>query len=380
MARPPLDLGTYGRISFTEFENGAVAARARFRDFDGLTRLVERRGPSKTAAERALKAALVDRQHNVADAQITSSMRLRDLARLWLDEVDGSDRKQGTKDRYRYVVQEHVNPGMGDLLLREATVGSTDRFVKAIKERHGAATAKTCRTCLSQMFGLALRHDVIRTNPCVGLSEIPRASKPARALTLTESQQLLAKLRNDPLAVAHDLPDLVAFMLGTGCRIGEALALLMADVELADEADEGTAHIHATVTDRGRQESTKTDAGDRRLPLPPGVVRMLRARLANEAIATDVCVFPSPKGHLRDTSNTAAHLRRALDRAGFKWVKSHTFRKTVATRMDEAGLTARQIADHLGHSQVSMTTDVYMGRRVATAAAASVLDSTDLFV
>ena len=30
-----------------------------------------------------------------------------------------------------------------------------------------------------------------------------------------------------------------------------------------------------------------------------------------------------------------------FDRAGFDWVSSHTLRKTVATRLDDAGLTAR---------------------------------------
>ena len=39
------------------------------------------------------------------------------------------------------------------------------------------------------------------------------------------------------------------------------------------------------------------------------------------------------------------------------------FRKTVATLLDEAGLTARQIADILGHARPSMTQDVYMGRQ-----------------
>jgi hypothetical protein len=48
---------------------------------------------------------------------------------------------------------------------------------------------------------------------------------------------------------------------------------------------------------------------------------------------------------------------------------SHTCRKTVATRLDEAGLSAREVADHLGHAEPSMTQDVYRGRAVASAAA-----------
>ena len=78
-------------------------------------------------------------------------------------------------------------------------------------------------------------------------------------------------------------------------------------------------------------------------------------------------------GRIRNKSNTTGDLRRAFDRAGFDWVTSHTFRKTVATRLDEAGQSPRQIADHLGHSRPSMTLDVYVGRRVASSAAAEIL-------
>ena len=50
------------------------------------------------------------------------------------------------------------------------------------------------------------------------------------------------------------------------------------------------------------------------------------------------------------------------------------FRKTAATLLDEAGISARKIADQLGHSQVSVTQDVYMGRKIASEDAAKVLE------
>jgi integrase len=101
---------------------------------------------------------------------------------------------------------------------------------------------------------------------------------------------------------------------------------------------------------------------------------LLRRRLGDPAIATSKVVFPSPLGRVRDTSNTAADLRRVLDRAGFDWVSSHTLRETVATRLDDAGFSAGQIADHLGHAQPSMTQDVYLGRRAACPEVALVLE------
>jgi integrase len=107
--------------------------------------------------------------------------------------------------------------------------------------------------------------------------------------------------------------------------------------------------------------------------MPDYVVSLIQRRLDKSTVRSAGVVFPSPMGHLRDPSNTTADLRRALDRANFEWVTSHTFRKSAATWMDEAGMSARQIADHLGHAQPSVTQDVYMGRAVASTKAAHAL-------
>ena len=56
------------------------------------------------------------------------------------------------------------------------------------------------------------------------------------------------------------------------------------------------------------------------------------------------------------------------------WVTSHKFRKTTATILDEAGHSARQVADQLGHSRTSTTLDDYIGRKVRNPAAAKALD------
>jgi integrase len=55
-------------------------------------------------------------------------------------------------------------------------------------------------------------------------------------------------------------------------------------------------------------------------------------------------------------------------------VTSHVYRKTVATLMDTAGLTARQAADELGHAKMSKTQDAYFGRRSGPTGAATVLE------
>jgi integrase len=128
-------------------------------------------------------------------------------------------------------------------------------------------------------------------------------------------------------------------------------------------------------------KSTKTDAGTRTLVLPRWCVAMLRDRADSLNVTSDDRagrpVFPAPLGGWRDPSNTQADLRDASTAAGFNWVTTHVFRKTVATLMDQAGLSSRAAADQLGHANTSMTTDVYFGRKVATTGAAAVLEALD---
>jgi integrase len=59
---------------------------------------------------------------------------------------------------------------------------------------------------------------------------------------------------------------------------------------------------------------------------------------------------------------------------GVPGVTTHSFRKTVATLIDEQGLSAWIGADHLGHAKVSMTQDRYMSRGRVHTQVAELLD------
>jgi integrase len=85
-------------------------------------------------------------------------------------------------------------------------------------------------------------------------------------------------------------------------------------------------------------------------------------------------VFPSSAGTLRDPDNFGKQWREVRDSLGLPDVSSHSFRKTLATLIDDSGLSARVGADQLGHARPSMTQDVYMSRGRVHAAVAAVLD------
>jgi integrase len=376
--RPSIGLNSYGDIGVAP--TGATArgsrykARARYRDRTGAYSYVARFGQTKREAEQRLKTALDDLTHS--GGGITSAATLTELAGQWLAE-DRADRpwSTGTRQHYEFATRRYVIPQLGELRIREASTSVCDAALRRVTAEHGPAAAKTTRAVLNGMFNLAARHDLLPVNPMRETRAVGARSKQARALTAGEVERVTDGLRSDPVAVDFDLPDLVDFMLATGCRIGESLAV-RESVIVND-----TIEVNATVVRvRGGglvvQERPKTAAGWRVLALPPYAVLMLERRAAELRFrAAEGVLFPSPfRPTLRDPSNTQKALRRALDGLGFDWATSHTFRKTVATRLDEAGWSARQIADQLGHAQPSMTLDVYMGRRVVGADAARILD------
>src|SRR3954464_10490539 len=86
MPRPPLPLGSHGKINVWS-DGGAFVARTQFRDYDGFVRPVKRRGKSKAAAERALKATLTEREAPFKAGEVTLYSTVAAGANLGFEEV-----------------------------------------------------------------------------------------------------------------------------------------------------------------------------------------------------------------------------------------------------------------------------------------------------
>ena len=115
-------------------------------------------------------------------------------------------------------------------------------------------------------------------------------------------------------------------------------------------------------------------AGRRVIPLPAFAVAMLSERRNLPYLGEQSVIFPSTNATLRDPDNFAGQWRKSRDELGVPDISSHSFRKTVATLIDDAGLSARIGADHLGHAKVSMTQDRYMSRGRVHTQVADLLD------
>jgi len=92
--RPPLRIGQDGKITRKYLGSGVWVARCKFRDADGVTRRVERRGPSDEhdkhgkLAEDALIEALIARRI-VEDAEITLDTKIVTLVDQHIGRLAG---------------------------------------------------------------------------------------------------------------------------------------------------------------------------------------------------------------------------------------------------------------------------------------------------
>jgi integrase len=96
------------------------------------------------------------------------------------------------------------------------------------------------------------------------------------------------------------------------------------------------------------------------VPLPAFAVATLTGRRSLPYLGEQTMIFPSTAGTWRDPDNFAKQWRKVRADLGVPEVTSHSIRKTLATLIDELGLSARVGADQLGHAKVSMTQDKYM--------------------
>jgi integrase len=390
MGRPPLPIGTAGKVRVRQERPGSFRARCLYRDFDGKVYEVARVGASASIAERRLKEALRDWVSPGDVHGLTGDSKLTDVGRLWLVELEADAEQRfkswGTIDTYRHRFETIVVPAVGELRMREIDnpkvgVPAFDRLCRGVRDRSSVSSAKTVRAVLGGVCAFAMRHGLLSSNPVREVSRLEskkakhQRSKP-RALTSDQVLDLLGKLDADQAAVAADLPDLVRLFAATGERTGEALAAYWEDFDREAKRLRMAGNV-IRATGRGQvMNRGKTENAERDIPLPEWCVRMLVERWDRMDVHEGP-IFPSTTGTVREASNVRSRAWRPfVARAGYEWVTFRTFRKTVATLLDDAGLTARQIADILGHAHPSMTQDVYMGRGSVTRKGAVALDAT----
>ncbi|AKU16586.1 tyrosine-type recombinase/integrase [Luteipulveratus mongoliensis] len=348
-------------------------ARIGYRDHSGVIGEVSKRAPTKIAAERAALQEIRERLAGES-AHLTGRTLVVDACRQWLDEMSREGARLSARTvaeyegAYRRCVAGEDSPIRALTLVQVNDAQRLQRWLQWVADERGVSAVKHAKAVMSAVLVRGVRYRVLPTNELRQVEPVTsgRAKREtdrdtSRAFTAEEQAAVLAFADSDGYAAAPGLhygterlrrsvSDLAHFLAGTGVRIGEALSIRWEHVDLK--------------TGRVEVPGTKTDAAQRTLTLPNWLRERMSERAAREG--TVGLVFSAPRLDEPeapwDPSNCSKAFTTLMRRAGHPWARSHSLRKTVATRLAEAGQPVQRVSDQLGHKDAAFTARTYLGR------------------
>lgn len=227
---------------------------------------------------------------------------------------------------------------LGDKDLTQITTEDLQVLLLGIQ---GGRARDMCKGYLEQAFRKAFLRGIISKDPCQALEIKKHRQEHRNALTRQQQAQFLAAL--DGITTKP----LLVFLLATGLRVGEALALTFADIDFHDKTVSVNKNVVFIEGKRIDQDTTKSAAGVRIVPIPEEVMNLLPKRTDDQDL-----VFPYAYSGVRSA------LRRISNALGFT-VTAHLLRHTYATRLEEAGISPKMKQYLMGHASLDMTQNTY---------------------
>ena len=185
--------------------------------------------------------------------------------------------RESTRSSYFYTYDHYVRDTFGNKRIAEIKYSDVLQFYYYLlnEVKISLGTLDTVHCLLHPTFQLAVRDEIIRNNPTDGvMKEISRESGKNRgirhALTVEQQRAFMEYIANHPIYY-HWWP-MFTVLLGTGCRIGEALGLRWQDLDY----DRRTISINHSLSYYQKPESNKsvlristpkTEAGIRTIPM-----------------------------------------------------------------------------------------------------------------
>lgn len=292
------------------------------------------------------------------------SMTVRQYADTWSTGLETSSLKPATVSNYRWILMRYVLPEVGDVKLVALSPQHVRRLLDTIVGRGvSARTVQLSRAVLRTMLADAEREQLIHRN-VAALVKGPRVERQeVQPWSAEEAARFLASVAE------HRLSALFSVGITLGLRKGELLALRWADVDL----NGGTLRVHRTVQRLGSGAglvigTPKTARSRRTIPLPEVCVAALREHWAGQAAERGAAgdkwvelglVFSTTKGTVIEPRNLNRLFDLKVKEAGVRRIRFHDLRHTCATLLLAQNVSSRVVMELLGHTQLSMTTDLY---------------------
>ncbi len=338
----------------------------------GNTRYVSKTCHTKVDARRWQTAMISSREQQMLVAGPRQTLR-QYASTILLNSNDRiTDR---TRDGYYRNLRKHVFPVFGNRILSDIKSHELESFFSQLRNGYSASTVNNIRLALSKVYAVAIRHEVVLSNPVVRTQKARKRELEKTQVRVPWSQQeaLLA------LEAAKGTP-MEAFLtltLATGMRRGEVLGLRWSDIDFNQElvSIERTIHRESIAQPDGSKvrgvivAPPKTASSRRFNQLTKPVLDALRLHElsqqlernhAGESWEDSGYVFTNCRGGPLDESNFSKRWGKFLKDSGLRYIRIHDIRHSFATILieEDAGQLG-SVSKALGHSSIAITMDIY---------------------
>ena len=223
-------------------------------------------------------------------------------------------------------------------------------------------TVRNVGTILRRALRDAVADDLLKVNPAHGV-KLPKVTKSKIRTWTPEETRIALEGLDQPLR------SMVHLTATTGMRRSETLGRRWSSVDLDYSVLEVTATLVLVGSKPTFTELTKTRSSRRRLALDPGTVAMLKAhrvvqleqRLEAGELWSDEygLVFTSEIGRPYSPSRYTRNFQKEAQRLGLTPIGVQGLRHSLATTALADGISAKIVAERLGHASVVTTLDRY---------------------
>ncbi len=318
----------------------------------------------RTRAEAAGKVTDLLKSNREHRPAAVIRVTVEQFGKDWVSRLAMSGLKPATVSNYGWILQRYVYAEIGSVRVVSLTPQHVRDLLAATAAKGvSPRTVQLTRAVLRSMLADAEREEVVHRN-VAALVKGPRVERQEVVpWNVDQAMRFLASVRG------HRLGPLFSVGVALGLRKGELLALRWDDVDLLG----ATLRVQRTVQRLGSGVglvvgSPKTARSRRTIPLPEMCVSALMGHRERQEIEQvdageswqDLgLVFASTVGTVIEPRNLNRLLDQLSAQAGVPRIRFHDLRHTCASLLLAQGVSPRVVMEMLGHSQMSMTTDLY---------------------
>ncbi len=306
----------------------------------------------RTYSETKEKLTLCKANNSINTAIASSDMTLNEWIEKWIDTQ--RQVKPTTKMMYQSHYKNHISADIGLIKLKKLNEDIIQKFVDDLSEVYAAKTVHSIYSMLRLSLAEAKRRKYI-PDICSDIRMPKVKQKPVRVLSRDEQQRLEKAILSS--SNRYDIGILIC--LYTGIRIGELCALKWENIDFKNV----TISITQTVqrikdTDNKTRtkihfDSPKSISSIRTIPIPKFLIDELSKYKRNSGFIL------RDNGKFTDTRNICRRFKKLLKEAGINEINFHTLRHTFSTRALELGFDPKTLSEILGHSNVTITLNLY---------------------